>query len=110
MRLRQRDQKAILFKQRTPLKENDGTTYEGWGEAITVYGNLQPAGGKVMSEMYGERLGYMLIMYVEDKPNILESSGAWVYVSEDSPEPDYKVVAVRSWGSHSVIDLEKVPV
>lgn len=110
MRLRQRDQKAILFKQRTTLEENDGTTYEGWGEPITIYGNLQPAAGRLMSEMYGERIGYMLAMYVEGKSNVLESSGAWIYVTEDSPEPDYRVVAVRPWGSHTVIDLEKVTV
>lgn len=109
MRLRKRDQRAVVFKSRIPLKDNDGTSYEGWDPTgTTIYGNVQPAGGKVMAEMYGERLAYMLIMYVEGSPSIEESSGAWVNIDTSETEPDYKVVAVRPWGAHIVIDLEKV--
>lgn len=105
MRLRRRDQRAVVIKQRITVKEPDGTTYEDWGEPVTIYGNVQPAGGRVMAEMYGERLGYMLTLYVEGRPNIPESAGVCVYTVD---MPDYKVVAVRPWGAHTVVDLEKV--
>ncbi|MEC0118796.1 hypothetical protein P4H50_07485 [Paenibacillus apiarius] len=99
------------------MKEPDGTSYEGWGPVgVTIRGNVQPAGGRVMAEMYGERLGYMLTMYNEKSPEALQllnefngekkGFGAWVYISNDRPEPDYKVASVRPWGAHIVIDLE----
>lgn len=108
MRLLKRDQCTVAFRNRVPMRDDDGTTYEGWcSNHITVCGNIQPAGGKVMAEQYGERLGYVLVMYTNDKQPIVEGSGAWVYASIDAEEPDYKVVAVRRW-RHTVIELEKV--
>lgn len=108
MRLRQRDMRSVTFRARVPLKDEDGTSYQGWGpDAIIVRGNVQPAGGRVMAEQYGERLGYMLTMYAESSDGVQESAGAWVYVPADAEEPDYQVVAIRPW-DHNVIDLEKV--
>lgn len=105
MRLRERDKRSVVFKNRIPLKEPDGTTYEDWDpKGVTLRGNVQPAGGRLMAEMYGERLAYMLTMYVEPTVFIPEASFACIYKSE----PDYKVVAVRPWGGHTVVDLEKV--
>lgn len=108
MRLRQRDKRPVVFKKRVPVKEPDGTTYEDWGEPVTVYGNIQPAGGRVMAEMYGERAAYMLTMFMEGRPAITESAGAWVDVPDTAPKPDYRVIAIRPWGAHTVVDLEKV--
>lgn len=105
MRLRQRDKRAVMIRQRITITEPDATTYEDWGDPVTVYGNVQPAGGRVMAEMYGECMGYMLTMYVEGKPSISEGAGACIYSNDI---PDYKVVAVRPWGAHTVVDLEKV--
>ncbi|OMF54682.1 hypothetical protein BK138_16115 [Paenibacillus rhizosphaerae] len=106
MRLRERDKRPVTFKKRITVKEPDGTTYEDWdpiGE--TIRANVQPAGGRVMAEMYGERLAYMLTAYVEPGTTIPEASFVCVYTN---PTPDYKVVAVRPWNGHRVIDLEKV--
>lgn len=61
-----------------------------------------------MAEQYGERLAYMLVMYVEGQcPEIPERSGAWVYVPDYAEKPDYRVVAIQRW-RHTVIQLEKV--
>jgi hypothetical protein len=106
MRLRERDKRPVLFRLRETIKEPDATTSESWGEPFTIRGNVQPAGGRVMAEMYGERLAYMRVMYVEQTPPApLESAGACLYTAE---EPDYKVIAVRPWGSHHIIDLEAI--
>ncbi|WFR64200.1 hypothetical protein P9222_08505 [Paenibacillus amylolyticus] len=106
MRLRERDKRLVIFQPRVPQREDDGTTSEGWGEPFELRGNVQPAGGRVMAEMYGERLAYMRVMYVEQKPpKRLESGGACLNTLD---LPDYKVVAVRPWSGHYVIDLEAI--
>jgi hypothetical protein len=107
MRLLKRDQREVTFRPRQTLQEEDATTYEGWGDPQVIKGNIQPAGGRVMVEQYGDRLGYMLTMYVEGKPTIPANSGAWVFAAVDAEQPDYKVVAVRPW-RHTVVELEKV--
>ncbi|MDF2663887.1 MAG: hypothetical protein K0Q94_6678 [Paenibacillus sp.] len=104
MRLRQRDKRPVIFRPRITVKEPDATTYEGWGDPVTVYGHVQPAGGRLMAEIYGERLAYMQAMYVEGKPAISEGAGACLY----TPDPDYRIVAIRPWSAHTVIDLEAI--
>ena len=108
MRLRQRDLKPYVIKERIPMEEPDGTTYEGWKEeGHIIQANIQPAGGRLMAEMYGERLAYMLTAYVENGTNLKETDGVCVYVSPDN-DPDYKVVAAPPWSAHSVISLEAI--
>lgn len=108
MRLKQSDLKPYVVKESIPKKDTDGTTYEGWAdEGHTIRANIQPAGGKIMSEMYGERLAYMLTLYTEKSTNLKETNGLCVYVSSDQ-DPDYRVIAIRRWSSHTVAVLEKV--
>lgn len=118
MKLRRRDRITVNFVERIPLKDDDGTTYEGWSnEHLKITGNVQPAGGKVMAEQYGERLNSMLIMYA-DRTVVTEKMlhahngeqkayGAYLYVPKTANKPDYKVVAIKGW-QHIVIELEKV--
>lgn len=115
MRLRKRDLKPIILKVRETVTEPDGTTYEDWINPITIQGNPQHAGGKQMAEIYGERLRYMFTIYAESSLLAVQlagefnkeekSYGACIYSSD---VPDYKVVAMRPWNAHIVIDLEKV--
>lgn len=108
MRLRQRDLKPYTVYRRFIVTEPDGTTYEESDPiGYTILANVQPAGGKVMSEMYGERLAYMVTAYVESCTDIQELYRMCVYVDSET-DPDYKVVAIRRWNTHHVIDLEKV--
>ncbi|MDD3840763.1 MAG: hypothetical protein PHP06_09375 [Clostridia bacterium] len=108
MRLRQRDLKPYTIKKHGTYKEPDGTSYTGY-ETIgrTIKANIQPAGGKMLSEIYGLRLAYMLTMYCQNNVDINENDGVCVYVDKDQ-DPDYKVVAIRPWNTHIVADLEKV--
>lgn len=118
MRLLRRDMKPVIFRERVSKKEPDGTPYEEWAPTgLKVEGNVQPAGGKVMAAQYGERLGYIMVMYCEHTPESREllenfnsqqkSYGACLYVPGDAGTPDYKVIAVRPW-RHIVVELEKV--
>jgi len=104
MRFRARDQKTIVFHPLVPIKEPHGITSEAWSEVgIPVTGVLQPAGGKVMAEMYGNRLAYMLTLYIGAGEPVEEGMGACIYIDN----PDFKVVAIRRWQWHWVVDLEK---
>lgn len=108
MRLRQRDLKEYTYKKYGKFKEPDGTSYTGYEqEGVTIKAKIQPAGGKMLSEIYGLRLAYMLTMYCENGTELSENDGICVYVDKDK-DPDYKIVAIRLWGTHIVADLEKV--
>lgn len=107
MRLRKRDLKPYKYYRRETVKEADGTTYTDWVEQGILEANIQPAGGKLMAEMYGERLAYMLTAYMLPNENISESDGVCIYVDSET-DPDYKVVAIRDWESHKVVDLERI--
>lgn len=105
MRLRQRDQRVVVIKKRIPVTEPDGTTYQDW-EPVgqTIHANVQPAGGRAMAEVYGLRLAYMLTMIVPIDTPIQESDGVCIWDSS----PDYKVVAIKTWSQHKVVDLERI--
>ena len=107
MRLRKRDLKTYIVKRRDSLKEEDGTTFEGWTDKGIIKTQILPAGGRLMAEMYGERLAYMLTAYMLPNENISESDGVCIYV-DSATDPDYKVVAIRDWESHKVVDLERI--
>lgn len=110
MRLRQRDIKTYQYKKYGKFKEPDGTTYTGYepvGREIEA--KVQPAGGKMLSEIYGLRLSYMLTMYCQSGTDLKENDGICVYVDKYK-EPDYKIVAIRTWNTHIVADLEKVKI
>jgi hypothetical protein len=108
MRLRQRDLKPYQLKKHGIFQEPDGTTYEGYEDVgTTIRANIQPAGGKVMAEMYGQRLAYMMTMYCQNDVDIAENDGICVYVDKDK-DPDYKVVSVQNWNTHKVVSLEVI--
>lgn len=108
MRLLQRDLKNYTVKGRIIITEPDGTKSEEMDPVgFIIRANIQPAGGKMMMVVYGERLAYMLTAYVNVSTRIAESDGVCVYVSPYD-DPDYKVVAIRRFNTHYVVDLEKV--
>lgn len=107
MRLRKRDLKPYAYKRRETITETDGTTYSGWGDSAVLYANVQPAGGKLLVEMYGERLAYMKVAYLEKTNGAIEGDRVYINAATNQ-EPDYKIIAIRPWGSHYVMDLEAV--
>ncbi|MEK4006090.1 hypothetical protein [Paenibacillus sp. FSL H3-0333] len=104
MRLRQRDLKPYIVKSRTTITEPDGTTYEDWGDNRIIHANINPAGGKLMAEIYGERLVYMLSAQFPTESDIKESDA----ICYKSDNPNYKVIALRPWSGHISGDLEKM--
>lgn len=108
MRLRQRDMKTYIYKKYGTFKEIDGTKYTGYErEGREIKAKIQPAGGKMLAEIYGLRLQYMLTMYCEKGTELKENDGICVYV-DGNKDPDYKIIAIRTWGTHIVADLERI--
>jgi hypothetical protein len=57
-----------------------------------------------MAEMYGDHLAYMLTFFILAGELVEEGAGACVHQAE----PDYRVVAIRRWSDHWVVDLEAI--
>lgn len=107
MRLRQRDLVDIYLKRKIPATDGEGTEYSTYDPVpIKIKAKIQPAGGKAMAEMYGERLKYMRTMRYDGQLNLNEGDGLCIYVSPDN-SPDYKITAINPWDI-KVFDLEKV--
>lgn len=98
MRLRNLKQYKVKSKTITKDEElNDIVSYEPIG---SIHADIQPMSGKAQAEQYGVRIAYMLIAYTKDRvkeDQLLDVNG-----------DDYKVVRIADWGSHKVLDLEKV--
>ncbi len=105
-RLRLRDLRPVAVRRRVAVQEPDGTKHEDWAPTgHVVMANVQPAGGRMLAEMYGQRLAYMQTLFVPYGTDIRETDGLLLYASE---KPDYQVVAVRPWTDHVIVDAEKV--
>lgn len=98
MRLRNLKQYQVKTKTLTKDEElNDIVAYEPAG---SILADIQPMSGKAQAEQYGVRIAYMMVAYTKDQVN----EDQLVDVNGD----DYKVVRIADWGSHKVLDLEKV--
>lgn len=98
MRLRNLKQYQVKSKTITKDEElNDTVSYESAG---SILADIQPMSGKAQAEQYGVRLAYMLVAYTKDQVK----EDQLVDVGGD----EYKIVRIADWGSHKVMDLEKV--
>ncbi len=103
--------KIYYLKKREVLKNNEGSSYEGYGDPFAFQADISPMQGRIQAEMYGERLSYMLQMIANTFP-IQEGDGICVYVKSDD-DPDYRVISIKryddnTYHSHMVCELEKI--
>ncbi|MBQ8232428.1 MAG: hypothetical protein IJZ34_10965 [Lachnospiraceae bacterium] len=114
MRMRRSRLKEYYWKPRIQMKDNEGSTYEEWGAAISFKGECWPASGKVQAQQYGERLSYIRNLRIEGKyetiidengmisykyengMTICESDGICLYVGSEM-KPDYKVISIKPY-------------
>lgn len=98
MRLRNLKQYKVKAKTITKDEElNDIVSYE---PIDSIHADIQPMSGRTQAEQYGVRIAYMMVAYTKDRveeEQRIEIGGN-----------DYKVVRIADWGSHKVLDLEKV--
>lgn len=106
MRLLQRDKRKVTFMKRMDMQADDGTVYEGWGSPLQTMAAVYPAGGRVDSQIYGQRIAYMKTLHIEKAPEgYAEGDGV---VLNGSDKPDYKIIAMPEYPDHAVMMLEKV--
>ena len=100
-----RNLKQYTFYAYKKVTDDEGCISGGYSNtAQTVDAYIYPASGRVQSEMYGERLAYMLNMIVNSPAAIKEKDGICVFGSE----VDYRVISVAQYTEHMQIMLEKV--
>ena len=100
-----RNLKPYTFYAFEKVTDDEGCISEGYSSiAQMVDAYIYPASGRVQTEMYGERLAYMLNMIVNSPTAIKEKDGICVFESE----VDYRVVTVAQYTEHAQITLEKV--
>lgn len=108
--MRKSSLKTYYLKKREALKDNEGSSYEGYGDPFAFQADISPAQGRVQAEIYGQRLAYMLNMVCEIIP-IQEGDGVCVYVDAEN-SPDYRVVSIRrydkAYHAHMICELEKI--
>lgn len=109
MRLTAKNLKTVYLKKYTAVKDKYGYITKGWSAAEPVRMTIEPAGGAVNAQIYGESLNYMLVgkyQGQEIKASQSENLGVCVNVSKDS-EPDYEITAVQEYSTHKNITLKK---
>lgn len=110
MRLRKSSLRTYYLKKREVLKNNEGSSYEGYGDPLPFEADISPAKGRIQAEMYGQRLAYMLSMVCEIIP-ICEGDGVCVYVDAEN-SPDYRVVSIsrydKEYHSYLACELERI--
>lgn len=114
MRMRRTRVQEFYHKKRIPMKDSESGSYDTYGSAAVIQGEIWPASGKVQAAMYGEKLSYVrnvkingkYSISVDDKNrthyifesglDITESDGLCIYVSKDS-DPDYKIISIKPY-------------
>lgn len=104
-------------------KDAEGGSYIEYGPAEIITAEMWAGGGKLQTEMYGNRLPNIRNLRLQGKyyeipgkngkvsykldngPEITAGDGICIY-SAESQEPDYQVVAVYPY-SHLTLEVEK---
>lgn len=105
MRMRRRLVKTYALRRRIKSKDAEGGSVITWSEPVTIRATTWQASGRVLAEMYGERLAYMRNMEYEGTEEIKENDGLCIFVAPDS-KPDYRVVSVNANYHPTIILLE----
>lgn len=105
--MRIKNKKIYYLKRKVVMEDDECNKYTDYSEiAIEVKANISPANGRIQSQVYGDRLNYILNMLFDGDEEIIEGDGICVFVNKDS-YPDYKVISIKPY-SHKLIELEKI--
>lgn len=104
MRLQERGKTDVTYKPCVGASDD----VRQWGAGAAIRATLQPAGGKLLAEMYGERLQKMKLMLYDGALPINEGAGVCVSVAADQP-CDYLIVSAEGWAGHQRAVLEYIP-
>lgn len=126
MRLKRARLKMCSHRQAIPRKDNEGNSYLEYGLPSTFEAEVWPAGGKIQSEMYGQRVGsiknvringtYETLLVSEGgrvyevyrfaDMDVREGDGVGIHVPGNH-DPDYKIIAIRPY-RFLTLEVEKI--
>lgn len=123
MRLKRSRLSEYWYRKAILKKDAEGSSYIEYGLAETITAEMWAGGGKLQTEMYGNRLPNIRNLRLQGKYRevpgkngkvsyqldsgleITAGDGICIYATEDQ-EPDYQVVAVYPY-SHLTLEVEK---
>lgn len=124
MRLKRSRLVAYQVRKAIVKRDAEGGTYIEYNPAVPIVAEMWSGGGKLQTEMYGNRLPNIRNMrldgayyevpggingkvtyQMEDGPEIAAGDGVCIYAAADQ-EPDYQIVAVYPY-SYLTLEVEK---
>lgn len=109
MRLVNKNLRLVYLRRKQSGKDKQGYALKGWSKAVPLLINLQPAGGSINAQIYGENLNYMLSgKYQGNLLKSAENEGDGLCVdAEPEADPDYEIVAIQENSTHKNISLKR---
>ncbi|WP_244660751.1 hypothetical protein [Lactobacillus nasalidis] len=101
--------RTVYLKKYVSTKDKYGYTKKGWSDGQPIKMTIEPAGGSVNAQIYGESLAYMLTGKYQGnaiKAGESENNGLCVYVDANS-DPDYEITSVQEYSTHKNVTLKK---
>lgn len=123
MRLKQNRLAEYQHRKAIVARDSEGGSYIEYGPAVPILAEMWTGGGKLQTEMYGNRLPNIrnlrldgayhevpgsngkVTNQIKDGPEIAVGDGICIYAAADQ-EPDYQVVAVYPY-THLTLEVEK---
>ena len=90
-----------------PSRDKEGGSITEYAEPVEIKATIWTAGGRVQSEMYGDRLSYIKNMEYGGSEEMQEGDGICVFVGPDE-KPDYKIISIKPEYNPKVMELEKL--
>ena len=110
MRLKHNRVKRFYHRPAIPQKDNEGNSYIAYGPAQALEAEEWPVGGKLQTEMYGQRLPNIRNLRIQGKFHEISENGCLRYQIDGGPsitagdgvclnvsperEPDYRIIAI----------------
>lgn len=96
--------KPYMTRKVTVVTSDEGIKKTVYSDtAIEIRAEIWPAGGKVQAEIYGQRLAYILNCLVEHSTVINEGDGFCI----DSETVTHKVISIKRYTNHQLLELEQ---
>nr|WP_239017673.1 hypothetical protein [Streptococcus suis] len=104
VRLKRNRLKPYLIRKAVVVTSDEGIKKAAYSDVATeIRAEIWPASGRVQSEIYGERVNYILNCLIDRETLVSEGDGFCI----DSDKVTYKVISIKRYTNHQVLELER---
>lgn len=104
MRLKRNRLKPYLIRKAVVVTSDEGVKKAAYSDVATeVRAEIWPASGRVQSDIYGERVNYILNCLVDRETLVSEGDGFCI----NSDKVTHKVISIKRYTNHQVLELEQ---